>query len=277
MIRTPTPAAAFATSRSRNWLPISPALKPKIRMWTSGVAASMSSSMPREERRAVDEQLPARRRRRLEVERELAAVTGVRPRTASTSPRALDGDDARNRVRDCPATARRDEDDRTGDDRAEEQDEAAMLRKGSGPPLRTDRARRTRGCIGCRRPRPTATLCRDCATSPAWSGPWNWAMNPSPRDEATVTGAERRHRIAPPTARRGSRRGDRHAEPADVDPPGQRHRRRPLRRLRHHPAEGRRLQRGQGCPPGADLRPRSSRSRSSASSPGSRAASCSAS
>ena len=45
MIRTPTPAATFATSRSRNRSPTSPPLKPKIRMWTSDVAASMSSSI----------------------------------------------------------------------------------------------------------------------------------------------------------------------------------------------------------------------------------------
>jgi hypothetical protein len=131
---------------------------------------------PREERPAVDQQLPARRGRRLEVERQLAADR-LPAEDGLDEPASTRRRDAWNRAAASPEGAT-DEDDRTGDDGAEEQDEACHLRKGSGPPVRTDRARQAQGRIGCRRPRSTATLCRDCATSPAWSGPWNRAMNP---------------------------------------------------------------------------------------------------
>src|SRR6185503_18137250 len=132
---------------------------------------------PREERPAVDQQLPARRGRRLEVERQLAADR-LPAEDALDEPESTRRRDARNRAA-AAAGGATDEDDRTGDDGAEEQNEACHLRKGSGPPVRMDRATHARRRIGCRRPRPTATLCRDCATSPAWSGPWNRAMNPS--------------------------------------------------------------------------------------------------
>ena len=73
MMRTPTPAAAFATSMSRKSSPISPALEAEDQDMDVARRGLDVLEHPREELRAIDEQLHARRRGGLEVEGEVTA------------------------------------------------------------------------------------------------------------------------------------------------------------------------------------------------------------